>query len=94
MYYFVRFNYFAKLIIKKGLSVRQTERLVGEEGGRNETRLKETPKDVDTLILEDELSTSLGLQVKIKFLNHGGSIILKYRDVDQLDYIIKLLKNS
>jgi len=81
----------AREIVKKGLNVRQTERLV-----KKATRIKRiTPvgekKAVDTVALERDLENLLGMKVGIKFKKGGGSITVHYESLEQLDDILKRL---
>jgi ParB family chromosome partitioning protein len=80
----------AREVVKKGLNVRQTERLV-----RKLQRRKDAPapkkKDVDTAALERDLSNLLGLKVAVKFKDGGGSITVHYKDLDQLDDVLQRL---
>ncbi|MCM2561970.1 ParB/RepB/Spo0J family partition protein [Lutimaribacter sp. EGI FJ00015] len=83
----------ARDVIKKGLSVRQTEKLAksgvgGHAKGRGKTPSARTSeKDADTKALEGDLSASLGMKVEI---NHdsgqeSGRITVSYDTLEQLD---------
>ena len=50
------------------------------------------PEETETRALERELSAHLGLAVKVVFDGRGGSVKLSYRNLDQLDGIVALLK--
>jgi ParB family chromosome partitioning protein len=85
----------AKLILEKGLTVRQTEELVNELG-RNFTGkvLKSPPPlraDSDVEALSDSLSERLGLKVQITFNGKAGRLILNYKNLNQLDEVLRLL---
>lgn len=83
----------AKDIANRGLSVRETERLV-KQGQSAPVRVPASPrpasdKDADTRALEADLSAALGLKVTI---NHPagaerGEITLGYASLEQLDDI-------
>ena len=81
-------------VVRRGLNVRQTERLVqktrdtGEKGKR---RAVAAVKDADTLALERNLSKHLGLKVTITFDGSGGAISIRYRTLEQLDDVIRRL---
>ena len=63
-----------------------------EEKSPSKTKLK--LKDPDTLDLEKRLTEKLGLNVEIShLLNKGGSIKIKYKNLDQLELITQKLKN-
>ncbi len=88
----------AKIIVDKGLNVRQTEALVRDlKNGTKEPAAKAKPapveKDADTLALEDNLSTTLGLKVSIdsKGGTEGGAVRISYKSLEQLDEICRLL---
>ena len=85
----------ARLVIEKGLNVRQTEQLTtsrpqaaspgGGDGARHH------PRDPETEALERDLSEKLGLKVQIAFDGRGGNVRIHYRSLDQLDGLIALL---
>lgn len=85
----------AATIVKKGLNVRQTERLVktGKPGGKGAGRLppKGMAKDADTLALERNLSNVLGLKVGIEFDGSNGTLTIRYDTLEQLDDVIQRL---
>lgn len=80
----------ARLVIAKGLNVRQTEGLTTNHTPSNASP---TPRvrDPETEALERDLSEKLGLKVQIAFDGKGGSIRISYRSLDQLDNVIALL---
>jgi ParB family chromosome partitioning protein len=81
----------AEKIISENLSVRETEALVKS---RASIIKKLKLKDPDTLDLEKRLTEKLGLNVEIShLLNKGGSIKIKYKNLDQLELITQKLKN-
>jgi ParB family chromosome partitioning protein len=83
----------AKDIIKRGLSVRQIE-LEMRKDGRAQTREvagTSRAKAADTKALEKRLSDALGLAVTVDHREKGGTLHIKYRDLDQLDAVLKKL---
>lgn len=86
----------AKRIVEEGLNVRQTEALAHEEGlpqrKPQKTRSTATAKDADTLALEKRVSDVLGLKVSVDHRNPGGMVQIKYKDLDQLDEILRRLE--
>ncbi len=88
----------ANEIVRKGLSVRQAERLAQTSKGGPPAQLRKPPaKDPDTLALEHDLSNMLGLRVTIKFRGdgaNGGSVTINYRTLDQLDDILQRLNQG
>jgi ParB family chromosome partitioning protein len=83
----------AKSIVKKGLNVRQTERLVKKTSatGPKATRRAPAEKDPDTVILEHDLSNLLGLKVTFNLHGDGGELIIHYDSIDQLDDVLHRL---
>jgi len=79
-----------KAVIERGLSVRQTEALAAPKSVPLHPPSKHVKSD-DTRVLERELSEKLGLVVQISYDGTGGSLTLKYRNLDQLDSLMTLL---
>lgn len=86
----------AKRIVAEGLNVRQVEALAHEEGvperKPQKPRAGKAAKDPDTVALEKRVSDALGLKVSIDHRESGGVVQIKYRDIDQLDDIIRKLE--
>ena len=78
----------ARQVIKQGLNVRQTERLVKKMQRKKSAPPSTTKKDVDTLVLERDLANLLGLKVSIKFKGEGGALTVRYDTLEQLDDIL------
>ena len=87
----------ARQVIAKGLSVRETERLA--QGPRQPNPSAGAPrrrpeKDADTRVLEQDLSANLRMQVVIDHKGHdGGSLIITYKTLDQLDELCQILSS-
>lgn len=84
----------AEKIIKDGLSVRDTERLVkGDHPRLLKTRLAEEGKDADTTALERDLSAQLSMGVRIthRDVTGAGRMTITYRNLDQLDRLCAIL---
>jgi ParB family chromosome partitioning protein len=81
----------ARDIVARGLNVRQVEMLVREQPASRATR-KPVAKDADTAALEKRLTDVLGLKVAIDHKGEHGSVHIAYRDLDQLDEIVKRLE--
>lgn len=85
----------ARIVIDKGLNVRQTEQLTTSRpqaslpGGTDGARTH--PRDPETEALERTLSEKLGLKVQIAFDGRGGNVRIQYRSLDQLDGLIAVL---
>ena len=86
----------ASTIVRKGLNVRQTEMMVrlqkSEQSSDGLPATKSAGKDPDTLALENELSTVLGLKVTLASKGKGGALTIAYRSLDQLDGLLKRLR--
>lgn len=79
-------------IVKRGLNVRQVERLIKASKGQPYSKTdKAREKDPDTLSLERTLAGLLGLAVEIDFNGSGGKLVVKYNNLDQLDDIVRRL---
>lgn len=85
----------AARVVAGGLNVRQTEQLVqASKGPSGETRPASSArpaKDTDTLALERELSTRLGLVVSIQNRGKTGEMVIRYRTLEQLDEVVQRL---
>jgi ParB family chromosome partitioning protein len=82
----------AKLIVKRGLSARQAERLAKGFGRRASRR--ELAKDTDTVALEQSLAQATGYKVNITFDGKGGTLSVAYASLEQLDDIVKRLSSG
>ena len=81
----------ARMVIEKGLNVRQTEALITNRPARAAEKTEPAPRDPETAALEQDLSEKLGLKVNLSFDGHGGVLRITYRSLDQLDNVIGLL---
>ena len=90
----------ARQIIVKGLSVRQTESLAKKASNKGEKSDKKskshTERDADTIAIENELAATLKMGVSIKHESGkaSGEITLRYRNLDQLDDLLRLLSGG
>ena len=83
----------ATKVVKEGLSVRATERLVKES---NEEPKVQKIKAIDnnTLRLQDDLTAKLGAKVVIDHKENGsGKLVITYSSLDELDGIIEHFKD-
>ena len=84
-------NLLAKKIVEKKLSVRQAENLVNLF--KKPKKIKLISKDSNLKDLENTLINKLGIRVSIKNKrNNTGSISFNYKDLDQLNKIIYVIK--
>lgn len=84
----------AQTVIKQGLSVRETERLVGKL--QDNTAFARSPIvviDPNIRRLEEDLADKLGAQVAIRHHRNGkGSVVIRYNDVEELEGILGHMK--
>jgi ParB family chromosome partitioning protein len=87
----------AAVVVKQGLSVRQTEALVRksrvEEGKVAKPRIDAGGGDADIRAVEQHLGDLLGLKVRIVHDGSGGAgaVTFEYRSLDQLDMLCQRL---
>ena len=83
----------ANKIIQKNLSVRQAENFV--KIFKIKKRSLKTLKDPNLKSLEASIVEKIGLNVLIKNKkNNTGTLILEYKDLDQLNKIIEIIKSN
>jgi ParB family chromosome partitioning protein len=80
-------------VVRRGLNVRATERLVRRRAAQPPPP-KRRPHDADTAALEQELASALGLRVTLSPKRRGGSLTLHYATLDQLDRVLALLRRG
>jgi ParB family chromosome partitioning protein len=85
----------AKIIVNKDLSVRQAEFLVKKEQVfSGSKKIKNNNKDTNIKSLESDLGLLMGIKVDIKNKNNNsGEIKFSYKNLDQLNKIISVLKS-
>ncbi len=85
----------AKKVVKRGLNVRQTEKLCQTtETPATKKSSAKPAKDANLLALEYDLSNLLGLKVEIDFKMSGGKVIISYETLEQLDGILHRLSDG
>ncbi|MCH9694574.1 MAG: ParB/RepB/Spo0J family partition protein [Gammaproteobacteria bacterium] len=85
----------ARQVAKKGMSVRETERLVKRllDGGAPKPARTAPAQNADIRRLEIEVSEKLGAKVKVDHGGKGaGKIVIAYNSLDELDGILKHIK--
>ncbi|MBQ4874681.1 MAG: ParB/RepB/Spo0J family partition protein [Rickettsiaceae bacterium H1] len=75
-------------IIKKGLTVRETEALVKKITNK---RVHSEEKDKDIVRLEEQISEKLGLPIKINDNKKTGSVVITFKNLQELNLILKRL---
>ncbi len=87
----------ADAIVKRGLSVRQAEKLVkkasaGKAAGKKPVSRNFVPRDVDVLALEEKMSTLLGMRVMLESAGSAaGTLRIEYKSLEQLDDVLARL---
>ena len=85
----------AERVVKKGLSVRETERLTAALSA--EKSVKKKPQDAkinEIHLIEQELTSSTGVRIVINGDGEKGSVELRYFDRPGLEEIIDLLRKA
>jgi ParB family chromosome partitioning protein len=83
----------AKKIIESNLSVRQAENFV--KIFKTKKSMSQPQKNANIKALESSIINSIGLNVLIKNKkNNSGSLIFEYKDLDQLNKIIEIIKSN
>ena len=86
-------EFVANKIIEKSLSVRQAENFV--KIFKIQKKSFKKPKDSNLKELEMSIIEKIGLNVLIKNKkNNTGSLVLEYKDLDQLNKIITIIKSN
>jgi ParB family chromosome partitioning protein len=86
-------EFVANKIVEKNLSVREAENFVKIFKIKKKS-LKNT-KDINLQNLESSITEKIGLNVFIKNKkNNTGTLVLEYKDLDQLNKIIEIIKSN
>ena len=88
----------AREVVAKGMSVRDTERLVRKPKPEDKPKAPKAvaEKDADTRALEGDLSANLGMKVVIDHKAEAGSgkITISYKNLDDLDELCRILTQT
>ncbi len=83
----------ARLVVGKGLTVRQTEALVRKWQNGEQVLVQVPAKNQDIQRLEQKLSERLGAGVAIQHGSGGkGKMVIRYNSLDELDGILNHIK--
>ena len=86
-------DFVANKIVEKNLSVRQAENFV--KIFKEKKQLPKISKDANLQALESSIIEKIGLNVLIKNKkNNTGTLMLEYKDLDQLNKIIEIIKSN
>lgn len=83
----------ARQVVRRGLSVRQTEKLAQRDrAGTARRPAGPSVRDADTVALEHDLSELLGLRVNLAVRGEAGALTIHYETLDQLDDLLARLR--
>ena len=87
-------SFITSKILEKKMSVRQTETFVKIFKNKKNT-FKKISKDSNISFLENQVKEKIGINVLIKNKkNNSGSVIFEYKDLEQLNKIIDIIKSN
>lgn len=83
----------ARTVVKKGLSVREVERMAKRPTTTPREKSSTPVKDADTVLLEKDLKAALGMTVTIDHVpgQENGKLTILYKDLEQLDEVCRRL---
>lgn len=81
----------AKQVIKKGLSVRDTEKLVRKHLEKNGKRKERSTTDFATKELETRVRDAVGLNASLKQKSGVGSLTIAFKSEEEMTKLLKLL---
>jgi ParB family transcriptional regulator, chromosome partitioning protein len=91
----------AEEIVARGLNVRQVEAMAREVGQKNAKRHtngrkanERAEQNANLLALEKRISDALGLAVSIDDRERGGVLSIRYRNLDQLDEVLRRVEKK
>jgi len=82
----------ARDIVERGLNVREVEAIGQARAKASGKKVRaRVHKDADTIAMEKRVSDALGLSVSVDHRGTGGTVHIKYRDLDQLEEVLRRL---
>jgi ParB family chromosome partitioning protein len=75
-------------VIDRHLSVRETEALAARKASPPTSQATQPERSPDTAALERRLIEALGLRVRVTFDGSGGTVYIRYTDLEQLDNLL------
>jgi len=88
----------AEEIVARGLNVRQVEAMAREVGTKGHSNGRKShqhvEKNANLVALEKRISDALGLVVSIDHHERGGVLSIRYRNLDQLDEVLRRLEKK
>ena len=83
--------FLAKKIVDKKLSVRQTESFIRALKSHKNPKSKSIDPNISNL--ESNVEDRTGLKVKIfNKKNNSGNVVFEYKDIDQLNHLLMVIK--
>ena len=79
-------------VVKKGLNVRQTEKLASQKNKKTIPIKRE--KNEHLAALETQFSSMLNTKISINWGGNAGKLVVDYRSLDQLDTILQRLSTG
>jgi len=83
----------ADLFVKKGLNVREAEKLAAQEAKRAAKKDRPKKEDVEMTQLVEDLRTLFGTKIDLQRGKDKGKIVIEYYSKEEFDRIIDLLLN-
>jgi ParB family chromosome partitioning protein len=78
-------------IVKKGLSVRQTEEMVRRVAAGTQLRRRSEPPSPETEALESEFRNALGTKVRLFRSKKGGKLVIQFYSEEELEAIYRII---
>jgi ParB family chromosome partitioning protein len=78
-------------IVKKGLSVRQTEEMVRRMTAETQPRRGDEPPSPETEALENEFRNALGTKVRLFRSKKGGKLVIQFYSEEELEGIYRII---
>jgi ParB family chromosome partitioning protein len=78
-------------VVKKGLSVRQTEEMVRRIVAGAQPRRRDEPPSPETEALENEFRNALGTKVRLFRSKKGGKLVIQFYSEEELEAIYRII---
>jgi ParB family transcriptional regulator, chromosome partitioning protein len=76
-------------VVSRQMSVRQTEALAARSQVSGASRPTRPDRNPDVSAIERQMAENLGLRVRISFDGSGGTVQIRYTDLEQLDNLLQ-----
>jgi ParB family chromosome partitioning protein len=81
----------SEAVVKKGLSVRQTEEMVRRIVAGAQPRRRDEPPSPETEALENEFRNALGTKVRLFRSKKGGKLVIQFYSEEELEAIYRII---